>query len=72
MRFGEIERLQVAGLITPGYWPDAHPARTALNRSRILFPQNALPTRASGSIVTNFKYQHFLHDCSTIKLHYCK
>ena len=42
------DRKQVLRLISPGYWRHAHPARTALNRSRILFPQNALPTRASG------------------------
>jgi len=42
VRFGERERLPVVGLITLDYWRHAHPARTALNRSHILFPQNAL------------------------------
>ena len=51
---GEIERLHVVGLFTPGDRRSAHPARRALNRLRILFPQNALPTRASNYIVQCF------------------
>jgi hypothetical protein len=48
VRFGERSRLQVDGFITAGYLRHAHPARTSFDRSRFLFPQNALRTRASG------------------------
>jgi hypothetical protein len=48
VRFGKRSRLLVVDLITSGYWRHAHSARTSLDRSRFLFPQNALRTRASG------------------------